>query len=160
MQCCRVTNSVLHERCMFHTGCKAMDKMKRMGGINDKLEKILASAKSCWILCNIIILKMIRATREINKIFLQGKLQHGRLIFHLPTSTALLRFRNVKSPPVTFQAVFKPASKLSYLGERSKSHENARVSGEAARATGKESLQRSLIKFHFKYQIRRKVLHS
>ena len=49
---------------------------------------------------------MMRATREINKIFLQGKLQHGRLIFHLPTSTALLRFRNVKSPPVTFQAVF------------------------------------------------------
>ena len=103
---------------------------------------------------------MIRATREINKIFLQGKLQHGRLIFHLPTSTALLRFRNVKSRPVTFQAVFWPASKLSYLGERSKSHENARASSEAARGGGKESLQRSLIKFHFKYQIRRKVWHS
>ena len=41
-----------------------------------------------------------------------------------------------------------PASKLSHLGERSVSRENARASGEAARGSGKESLQRSLIKFH------------
>ena len=34
------------------------------------------------------------------------------------------------------------------MGERSKSRENARASGEAVRDRGKESLQRSLIKFH------------
>ena len=37
-----------------------------------------------------------------------------------------------------------PASKLSYLGKRSEPRENAR-----ARGRGKESLQRSLINFHF-----------
>ena len=54
--------------------------------MEDKLEKILVSVKkfNCLILCmcNMIILKMIRATRETNKAFLQGKLQHGRFIFH------------------------------------------------------------------------------
>ena len=38
----------------------------------------------------------------------------------------------------------KPASKLSYFGEQSEPRENAR-----ARGRGKESLQRSLINFHF-----------
>ena len=37
---------------------------------------------------------------------------------------------------------------FGYLGERRESRENARASGEAARGRGKESLQRSLIKFH------------
>ena len=44
--------------------------------------------------------------------------------------------------------LLQPASKLFYLGEWNESRENARASGEAKRGRGKESLQRSLIKFH------------
>jgi len=42
----------------------------------------------------------------------------------------------------------KPANKLSYMSEQNESHENAWASSKAARDRGKESLQRSLTKFH------------
>ena len=75
----------------------------------------------------------------------------GRMIYPLiwnncqNKSKQILNYLDVRRRCFEFK---KPASKLSYLGERSEPRENAGASGEAARGRRKESLQPSLSNFH------------
>ena len=65
-------------------GLQSLGQDEEDGGNRRQVGENFGVYKNCLILCmcNMIILKMIRATRETNKAFLQGKLQHGRFIFH------------------------------------------------------------------------------
>ena len=64
-------------------GLQSRGQDEEDGGNGRQVGENFGICKNCLILCmcNMIILKMIRATRETNKTFLQG-IRDGRLIFH------------------------------------------------------------------------------
>ena len=75
---------------------------------------------------------------------------HRKLCWVPPgkTHTIALHYSWLKKTIMMKQVDAWPVSKLSYLGGWSESCENVWASSEAVRGWGKESLQRSLIKYH------------